>query len=171
MIKLYFLEIDSAKFRSDTFTRNILGENLNVASDSIAICKNKFGKPYLRDYPGIFYNTSHTKGALVCALSNKPVGVDIEKVKSFDCRIARRFFTQQEQEYIFSDKINQNEKFAEIWTMKEAYVKCVGKGMEEQFDSFNVLQKRGISSFPYRIYYIAICTNEGNHGVSLIDLG
>lgn len=37
------------------------------------------GKPYFPDYPSIQFNLSHTDGAVVCALSETPVGVDLER--------------------------------------------------------------------------------------------
>ena len=159
MIKLYFEEVDS-KFHSESFARNILSRYLNVNSNSLLICKNEFGKPYLKDYPNVHYNISHTKGAIVCAVADEPVGVDIERVKNFNKRIAERFFTQNEQNYIFDKMENQNERFAEIWTMKEAYVKWLGEGMAIPFDSFDVLQIEKIYSLSHGIYYIAVFTNS-----------
>ena len=37
------------------------------------------GKPYFPDYPHIQFNLSHTDGAVVCAVSSPPVGVDLER--------------------------------------------------------------------------------------------
>ncbi|MCO5388442.1 4'-phosphopantetheinyl transferase superfamily protein [Desulfosporosinus sp.] len=138
--KLYFLEKENAISYSEIFTRKVLGKCLDVDGSSLSICINEFGKPYLRDYPNIHYNISHKKGAIVCAVSDEPVGVDIERAKKFNKRIAERFFTQNELNYIFTDRRNQDKRFAKIWTRKEAYVKWKGKGMMIPFKSFDVLR-------------------------------
>jgi len=162
MIKLYFAEVEDSQFHSECFTRIILGKNLSVDSDSLVICKSEFGKPYLRDYPNVYYNISHTKGVIVCAVSNKPVGVDIERIKKFNHRIVERFFTQNEQNYILSMKENQNERFTEIWTMKEAYVKWLGTGMKKPFNTFDVI-KLNNDVFIYtkyiNRYIVSICNS------------
>lgn len=160
MIKLYFKEIEDAKTHAEYFTRNILGQYLNADSNSLVICKNEFGKPYLRDYSNTHYNISHTKGAIVCCVSDEPVGIDIERVKKINRRIAERFFTQNEQNYIFDDIENQDERFAEIWTKKEAYVKFLGVGIEKNFESVDVLDQSELFSFTINNYFISICSNE-----------
>lgn len=172
MIKLYFAEIKNTKFYSDHFVRNLLAKFLSVDPNSLVICKNDFGKPYLRDYPHIHYNVSHTKGAIVCALADEPVGIDIERIKRFNKRIVELFFTKDEQNYIFAgSNTKQKERFVEIWTKKEAYVKWIGKGMEIPFNTFSVLQKEGISILLKQdIYYIAVCTNECKNNVQVIEL-
>lgn len=138
MTKLYLLKKENAVSYSELFTRKVLGKWLDVDGSRLFICIDEFGKPYLRDYPNLHYNLSHKKGAIVCAVSDKPVGVDIESVKKFDKRIAERFFTQNELAYIFAYKRNQDKRFAEIWTRKEAYVKWIGKGLMIPFKSFDV---------------------------------
>ena len=41
---------------------------------------NNYQKPYLKDYPDIHFNGSHSGEYLVCALSDVPVGIDIQKI-------------------------------------------------------------------------------------------
>jgi 4'-phosphopantetheinyl transferase len=162
MVKLFLKEIENAKTHSKEFARKILSEHLNADPNSLAICKNEFGKPYLKNYPDIHYNISHTKGAIVCAVSDQPIGIDIERIKKLNKRIAERFFTKNEQNYIFSDKEKQNEKFIEIWTMKEAYVKWLGKGMEIPFASYDVESIDNIVSFNFNDYIVSVCSNRIN---------
>lgn len=164
MIKIYFAKAEKTKDHSEEFVRNILGEYLNVDGNCLMILKSKYGKPYLKDYPNTNYNISHTKDVIVCAVTDKPVGVDIESVKPFNRRIVERFFSQNEQDYIFAPKEAQNERFTEIWTKKEAYIKWLGKGMAIPFESFDVLSFKKtpkLYSTIYRKYCITICV-DGN---------
>jgi 4'-phosphopantetheinyl transferase len=143
VIKLYFSEMDQAKVYSEKYAIDILSKSLDVDGAILKIHKNEYGKPFLGDYPYIHYNISHTKGVIVCAISDLPVGVDIEMVKPFNRYIVKRCFTHNELDYIFDsiDNEGQNERYAEIWTKKEAYVKWLGKGIAIPFESFDVTNK------------------------------
>ena len=163
VVKLYFTKTEKAKTHSEEFARDILGEYLNVDGNCLMILKGEYGKPYLRDYPDTNFNISHTKDAIVCAMADKPVGVDVESVKPFNKRIVERFFTQNEQDYIFVSKEGQDERFAEIWTKKESYIKCSGKGMAIPFESFDVLSFKEASKIycaTYQEYCITIYVDD-----------
>lgn len=96
------------------------------------------GKPYLTDYPDIHMNITHSKDYAVCVISDKPVGVDIQYMREVDLKIAERWFTKSEQEYI-KDSKNPKDAFYEIWVRKESFVKAVGAGLNMSLDSFSVL--------------------------------
>ncbi len=109
MIKIYFKKLSHGKLDSENFARNILAELLNIDNNRLVIEKNSFGKPYLKDYPSIHYNISHTKGAIVCAIASNPIGIDIEKKKNCNMKIAKRFFTKDEHNYILNNKTKLND--------------------------------------------------------------
>ena len=48
------------------------------------------GKPYFPDHPDVHFNLSHTAGAVLVALSDRPVGVDIERIRPVSPRTMRR---------------------------------------------------------------------------------
>ena len=82
---------------------------------------NENGKPYL-DF--CFFSISHSGDFAVCAVSDCPVGVDIERMKSFKQRERYMLFTQRESEYV--NKSDSPNRFYTLWTRKEAYVKAKG---------------------------------------------
>ena len=43
----------------------------------------EFGKPYLVDHTGVFFNISHCQKAIAVAVSDKPVGIDVESFRHF----------------------------------------------------------------------------------------
>ena len=45
------------------------------------IAREPGGKPFFPGHPALCFNLSHSRGAAVCALHDKPVGVDIEKLR------------------------------------------------------------------------------------------
>lgn len=72
------------------------------------------GKPFFPGHPEICFNLSHSHGAAVCALHNKPIGIDVEKLRPAPKRLA--------------DGMG-DEAFFRLWTAKEATVKRQGKGV------------------------------------------
>lgn len=54
------------------------------------------GKPFLPDHPALHFNVSHTSGRVLCGVSDRPVGVDIERERPFPERVARRCFSPAE---------------------------------------------------------------------------
>lgn len=109
----------------------------NFLNNQLVFSTNIYGKPMLINNPQIHFNISHKYHYVVCAISDKPVGIDIEVIKSIDMAIANRFFTPYEIEYI--NKCNKKQRFYEIWTKKEAQIKWEGKGLYKPLNSFCVL--------------------------------
>jgi 4'-phosphopantetheinyl transferase len=107
----------------DALAREMLGEVLHLAPQAVTITESADGKP-LTD--GAFFSVSHSGDAVICAVSDKPIGIDIEKIRDVRFRTAERFATAEEIEYIGEN----TERFFEIWTLKEAYFKCIGTGLD-----------------------------------------
>lgn len=101
---------------------------------------NKYGKPYLKDeYSNTHFNISHSGEWVVIAIDNVPIGIDIQEVTNIDIKIAKRFFSSEESEYIFSlDEENRIDAFFKLWSLKEAYVKAEGKGLSIPLNSFTI---------------------------------
>jgi 4'-phosphopantetheinyl transferase len=104
-----------------------------------------YGKPFISG-PGdevgkrFHFNISHTDGLVAVALSEQgPVGVDVEnaaRVTDYQ-GLARRFFAPVEAGLMKDcDESSRAERFFRIWTLKEAYVKAIGKGLAHGLDSF-----------------------------------
>ena len=147
-------------------------EMLNISNSDIIIDTNEYGKPFLKNYPNFYFNVSHTRNAVVVCVAAYPIGVDIERVKKAKPDIAKRFFTTDEQQYVFEKNDLIDERFFEIWTKKEAYIKCLGKGLSIPLNSFSVLYDKT----PYRIhtiakgeYRISVCTEERFDKYSMIE--
>lgn len=96
------------------------------------------GKLYLVNHPDIYVNLSHSGDYAVCAVNDSPIGVDIQRCNECDIDIAKRFFTEEETEYIINSK-DVNTAFYEVWTKKESFVKATGTGITVPLGSFSVL--------------------------------
>jgi 4'-phosphopantetheinyl transferase len=47
------------------------------------------GKPTIVDHPDIHFNMSHCREAVICMLSNKPIGIDVETIHRYSESLAR----------------------------------------------------------------------------------
>lgn len=89
------------------------------------------GKPSLPDYPHIHFNISHCKGAVACAISERPVGVDIETFRPIRESIVRYAMNETEAQRILQ-ATRPERAFAILWTQKEALVKLTGEGLNRE---------------------------------------
>ena len=76
------------------------------------------GKPFFPDHPGVHFNLSHTEGAVLIALSDGPVGVDIERLRPVGRRLLERLAPGGTEEAFFR-----------VWVQREARSKCTGVGV------------------------------------------
>lgn len=95
----------------------------------------------------IEFNVSHSGAYFLIALSQHPVGIDIEvhRGRPHLQQIAHRFFSEPEWKYLetFEEK-DQVAGFYTLWTRKEAFIKGVGQGLSYPLRSFSVLERDGM---------------------------
>ncbi len=107
--------------------RHYLGSNYSIS-------RNENGKPiaYLNGSVEheIQFNISHTKSIFVIAfVAAHYIGIDIEDIgtKRPWKSLAERFFAPQEvQQLHAADESKQLDLFFQLWTLKEAMIKCLG---------------------------------------------
>lgn len=124
---------------SEAMIRLIIISRLDIRNQDIVLVKNEYGKPFLKDYPDFQFNVSHSGEWVVCAVHHLPVGIDVEQIQPMDMKIAQRFFS--DQEYCDLMERNQAEQllyFFDLWTLKESYIKALGKGLSIPLDSFSL---------------------------------
>ena len=86
------------------------------------------GKPAIVGHPEICFNMSHCREAALCVLSDRPVGVDVESIRSYSESLAR--YTMNDEEMLLILKARRPEvEFTRLWTLKEAVVKRSGEGI------------------------------------------
>lgn len=67
------------------------------------------------------------------------IGVDAERIKEFRLSVLRKCCNQQERSYIEEkeSKEIQRERFFQLWTLKESYIKMTGEGMRFPLQNVN----------------------------------
>lgn len=111
-------------------------KDIGVMSGMPEFDYNEHGKPFLKNYPGWYFNISHCKTAVVCVLSRKIVGIDVEDIGKFREQLAKYSFNDDELKMIYEGN-NTADMFYKLWTQKEAVFKCLGIGITH--DIKNVL--------------------------------
>ena len=87
------------------------------------------GKPYFPGFPSYHFNLSHSGTWALCALSEHPVGVDIQVVRtSWPPRLVERTCTPEELAWL-KRRGDCSEDFAALWACKESAGKECGYGL------------------------------------------
>lgn len=99
----------------------------------------------------IFYSISHSGDYVVCVLSDRRVGIDIEnkfrstfaKEKSEQLeRIAKKCLTMGEEIRFYSSEDEERvDLMLHFWTRKESYSKAIGKGLAMDFSKIDTEEK------------------------------
>lgn len=115
------------------------------------------GKPVV---DGICFNLSHSGELVICAISQKPVGCDIEQLNDAPKCVVEHAFSVAEKEYLqqFSG-VAYNREFFRIWTKKESFLKMTGMGIRVPL---HTLEIKGCYLKEYEIpgYQVTVCSEE-----------
>ncbi len=159
------------------FARVLLGYMLKKKYDinSFSYFYGEKGKPYLEN-ESIFFSISHSGEYVLCCLSEKEVGCDIERIKDFNPKIAERFFTEKEKSLLDE---GGKELFTRFWTLKESELKKDGTGIGgglknycfADFAGKGEFSAYGCNFFTFSSdgYLISVCTQEENEGLQTVS--
>lgn len=92
-------------------------------------------RPYLEGCD-LFVSITHSHEAVACALSQEPVGIDMEKIEPVRAALVRYVCRPEEWEYVqqgqsIDARLEEKQmlrRFFEVWTAKEAWFKKQGSG-------------------------------------------
>lgn len=129
--------------------RDVLARYLrNVHAHEIEFRTGEHGKLFLRDNDELSFSVSHSGDmGLVAVTTGMDVGIDVERADRYIRRmdaLARRSFADGEMRQL--EAAGNEEKtrtFLQLWTRKEAFVKCTGEGIQRGLGSFEVDAQSG----------------------------
>lgn len=133
------------------------------------------GKPALMGKHMPHFNLSHCKLSAACALSDRPVGVDVQDWNQRHLAVARRACTPEELALVegASDPVVE---FAKLWTRKESYGKFTGQGICYPLKEENLANRSPagtvMETFLFDGYALSYCAKEkmGIRRVTVDDL-
>ena len=161
-------------------------EDFGIDYENEEIVFNEHGKPSFNN-SGYCFNTAHSGNYALCVISDVECGCDIEKIKEYKQKVADRFFTEGEKKYLELSN-DKDTLFYRLWTLKESYLKCIGKGLSAPLNSFELTSKDNniiikgkdeyqFYEFKHDGYAISFCLNinekekeKYEHHTSLIQL-
>ncbi len=111
-----------------------------VDGHRLTVSARKSGEPYLDNYPDVCISISHSGRYAVAAVGLKRcrVAVDVEKIESGRmASIGRIAFSDRERERLNG---KNDEEHYRCWTVKEAYLKIIGKGFAEGLKKVEILE-------------------------------
>lgn len=124
----------------DLLIRSLICQKYKINNEEIRFKYNEYGKPFVENFSDFHFNLSHSGEWVVCTTANFNVGIDIEKVSEIEAlKLAKEFFSADE----FYDISNMNSDeqinyFYDLWTLKESYIKTIGKGLYTPLNSFSI---------------------------------
>lgn len=128
------------------------------------------GKPYFENIP-LFFSISHSGEYVLCAVSRRELGADIQKIQSADVlKLAKRFFSESECRTLEGCESHRERQrlFFGFWARKEAYGKLTGEGVTAVLrkDMQNTDAKRDMEWMdvsPPEGYALAVCRLTDKH--------
>lgn len=130
-----------AYIASRVVLRQLLGGVLGMDPSSVELEADANGKPRLKG-DAVRFNLSHSGDLLLLALTREcDLGIDVECCRPLEAlELSRRFFCAEEADWIESLAGNRRlAAFFRLWTLKEAYLKAIGKGLSHPLDEVPVM--------------------------------
>ncbi|MCC6817303.1 MAG: 4'-phosphopantetheinyl transferase superfamily protein [Bacteroidia bacterium] len=89
-------------------------------------------KPFLKYGDSLIeFNVSHTDKTVVFAFDNAPIGIDVESSHNFKrSDVIGPMVLSIDEQLSIANSANVKESFCLCWTRKEAFVKAIGKGLD-----------------------------------------
>ena len=103
-----------------------------------------------------FFNISHSGDYVVCSVSDREIGIDIEKRAKARMEVAGRFFHEEEMAILKTlEGDKQDQLFFNYWSVKESFLKYIGTGLTRPLNSFvvrfageNISLYEGVNKLP-----------------------
>lgn len=103
----------------------------------LQLAEHPQGKPYLPDYPGIFFNYSHSGSGVLCAIDTAELGVDIQAQVPYRERLANKICHPSELRQL-DETVDKSRLLTRIWTAKESYLKYLGAGIRSDLRDYDL---------------------------------
>jgi len=129
----------------ELLARYSVGQYIGNPRQDIHLIFGDKGKPHIGNLQNVHYNISHSGHYVVCAVAPYEIGIDVERVRKVNLRIAERFFSESEiSDLTARDEEERMHYFITLWTIKESYLKAIGRGLTQHLNSFTIINN-GVS--------------------------
>ena len=135
------------------------------------IARTERGKPFFPDLPEVCFSWSYSGSYVLCALSRRPVGADIETVRPRRKTLPGYALTDAELAE-FRALGGRWPAFYALWTRKEAWCKYTGKGLAALWGQTPPKEGLYYGAYAGEGWQAAVCGEEAAPaGILWIDRG
>ena len=133
---------------------------LNFNTEDLDFAKSSTGK---WTSSKVEFSISHCENLVVVAISDTPVGVDVERLKAIDVKLSNRILNDSEmQEFVKLDDSDKQSYLIKKWTQKESVFKCknlsVLRYKELQLDENTLTSKK--LEIDDKTYFLTVCHSK-----------
>ncbi len=157
----------------ELLARKAISEWCGVAPENITFSAKEYGKPYAIGLD-VEFNVSHSGDIVVCAIDDYPIGIDVEKIRPIDLKVAEKICNEEEllyllnhiptkQDFTYTTDIKILTRFYEVWTKKEAFGKYTGMGLSDECANKDHFFE---SIYSIKGYIITICKRINKADIS-----
>jgi 4'-phosphopantetheinyl transferase len=144
MQRFYFAHDRRRYLLTRALVRVILSRHVNIKPEYLVFTTNAHGKPEIMNAQGrahkISFNISHTKSIIVLGVTcENHLGVDVESIttRPAPLEVADRYFSHTEAAHLKALAPGlQHQRFFQLWTLKESYIKARGMGLSIPLNQF-----------------------------------
>ncbi|MFV5642306.1 4'-phosphopantetheinyl transferase family protein [Acinetobacter oleivorans] len=128
---------------SRVLVKTVLADKLGISPHQVNIQLHPNGKPFVQGSKAVYFNLTHSADVIILAVTEEgEIGVDIEQVdREFEWMRVDSVLAPIEIEWIKENELTNSssvyQRFFQIWTLKEAYIKCTGEGMSRHLKKLN----------------------------------
>ncbi|WP_192455747.1 4'-phosphopantetheinyl transferase family protein [Acinetobacter oleivorans] len=128
---------------SRVLVKTVLANKLGISPHQVNIQLHPNGKPFVEGSKAVYFNLTHSADVIILAVTEEgEIGVDIEQVDlEFEWMRVDSVLAPTEIEWIkeneLTDLFSVFQRFFQIWTLKESYIKCTGEGMSRHLKKLN----------------------------------
>lgn len=154
-------EVRRSRYYAWRLLEHALRESLGVDISEVKLSRNEGGAWHC---PLCRFSISHTDGYVAVAISDSPVGVDIEPIRELSAKsFAKRIMTESElSEYSSLPHAERTAYLIKTWSAKEAIFKSLGESafLPQKIDTGNYIHTEKGLSYPEGELVLAIAHGE-----------
>ncbi len=142
----FYFEKDRHRYLvTRALVRTVLSRYAPIAPEAWTFITNEYGRPEVASghvpAQGISFNITHTDGLIIVGVVRGYVlGIDTENVteRKAPIEVADRYFAPDETAALRALPESMHpQRFFELWTLKESYIKARGMGLSIPLDHFS----------------------------------
>jgi len=120
--------------------KKILSSYANCPVEAVKYGFTSRQKPYLLNEENLHFNIAHSGDCVVMVLSQRPCGIDVEKIQpDFDYQAVMAVAFHEAEKEAVRKSVDPLATFFRCWTIKESLLKATGVGLTDELPTINTL--------------------------------